>query len=119
MDEEEAPAIGPELPVKSERTSSWFTARQAAEPVHGYKMLVERGTGRILGARLLGPHADQMINSSVWRSATASRQKISRAGSRAAYGSPSQPPLCFIRSLVGTLDGLSCSVVHHASPRES
>lgn len=116
MDEEESPAIGPELPVKSERSSSWFTARQASEPVHGHKTLVERLTGGILGARLLGPHANEVINSSVWRSATASWQ-ISRARSHAAYGSPSQPPLCFIRSPVGTSDWLCCSVVHHASPR--
>ncbi len=33
-----------------------------AEPVYGYKTLVEEGTGRILGAHLVGPHADEVIN---------------------------------------------------------
>lgn len=42
--------------------SSWFTARQAAEPVYGYKVLIEEGSDRILGAHLVGPHADEVIN---------------------------------------------------------
>ena len=28
----------------------------------GFKTLVEEGTGRILGAHLLGPHAEEVIN---------------------------------------------------------
>jgi glutathione reductase (NADPH) len=32
------------------------------EPVYGYKTLVEEGTGRILGAPLVGPDADDVIN---------------------------------------------------------
>lgn len=36
--------------------------RRVAEPVYGYKTLVEEGTGRILGAHLVGPHADEVIN---------------------------------------------------------
>lgn len=48
--------------VKTERTSDWFTARRLAEHVYGYKTLVEQGTGRILGAHLVGPHVDEVIN---------------------------------------------------------
>lgn len=48
--------------VKCERARDWFTARQAAQPVYGYKTLVEEDTGRILGAHLVGPHADEVIN---------------------------------------------------------
>ena len=62
MDEEEARGSGLHYRVKCERASTWFTARQAAEPVYGYKTLVEHGTGRILGAHLVGPHADEVIN---------------------------------------------------------
>ena len=29
---------------------------------HGHKVLVETGTGRILGAHLVGPDADELIN---------------------------------------------------------
>lgn len=48
--------------VKSQKASDWFTARQAAEPTYGFKVLVEEGSGRILGAHLVGPHADEVIN---------------------------------------------------------
>lgn len=40
----------------------WYTALRVAEPVYGYKTLVEEGSGRILGAHLVGPHADEVIN---------------------------------------------------------
>ena len=62
MSEEEARHSGLRYRVKCERASSWFTARQAAEPVYGYKTLVDEGTGRILGAHLVGPHSDEAIN---------------------------------------------------------
>lgn len=62
MSEHEAGQSGLSYRVKCERASTWFTARQAAEPVYGYKTLVEDGTGRILGAHLVGPHADEVIN---------------------------------------------------------
>lgn len=48
--------------VKSEKTSGWYTARRVAETVYGFKTLVEDQTGRILGAHLVGPHADEVIN---------------------------------------------------------
>lgn len=62
MSEEDARHSGLRYRVKCERTSSWFTARQAAELISGYKTLVEEGTGRIFGAHLVGPHADEVIN---------------------------------------------------------
>jgi len=62
MGEKEARRSGLSYRVKCERASSWFTARQAAEPVYGYKTIVEKETGRVLGAHLVGPHADEVIN---------------------------------------------------------
>lgn len=62
MGEEEARRSGLNYRVRCERTSTWFTARQATEPACGYKTLVEEGSGRILGAHLVGPHADEVIN---------------------------------------------------------
>ena len=62
MSEAEARASDSSIRVKCERTAGWFTARQAAEPVYGYKTIVEEGTGRIVGAHLVGPHADEVIN---------------------------------------------------------
>ena len=48
--------------VHAQQTSDWFTARQAAEPVYGHKVLVEEDSDHILGAHLVGPHADETIN---------------------------------------------------------
>lgn len=48
--------------VHAQQTSDWFTARQAAEPVYGYKVLVEEDSDHILGAHLVGPHAEETIN---------------------------------------------------------
>lgn len=62
ISEEEARESGLNYRVKCERASTWFTARQAAEPVYGYKTIVEEESKRILGAHLVGPHADEVIN---------------------------------------------------------
>lgn len=48
--------------MKSERASGWYTARQAAEPIYGFKVLVSEDTDEVLGAHLVGPHADEVIN---------------------------------------------------------
>ncbi len=62
MSEQQAKESGLRYRVKSGRTSDWYTARRVAEPVYGYKTLVEEDTGRILGAHLVGPHVDETIN---------------------------------------------------------
>lgn len=62
MGEAEARKSGLRFKLKCERTSDWFTARRVNEPVYGYKTLVEEGSGRILGAHLVGPHVDEVIN---------------------------------------------------------
>jgi len=48
--------------VKSQKASDWYTARRVAETTYGFKVLVEEGTDRILGAHLVGPHVDEVIN---------------------------------------------------------
>lgn len=48
--------------VNSQKAADWFTARQQAEPVYGFKVLIEEGTDLILGAHLVGPHVDEVIN---------------------------------------------------------
>ncbi len=62
LSEQEARRQGIAFRMKSQRASEWFTARQAAEPVYGFKVLVEEKTERVLGAHLVGPHADEVIN---------------------------------------------------------
>jgi glutathione reductase (NADPH) len=53
---------GLKVRVKSAKVPEWFTARRVAESVYGYKTLVDENSGRILGAHLVGPHADEVIN---------------------------------------------------------
>jgi glutathione reductase (NADPH) len=42
--------------------SQWFSSRRLGETGAGFKVLVEEDSGRILGAHLFGPHADEVIN---------------------------------------------------------
>ncbi len=60
--EADAQARGLKVRVKSASVPDWYTARRLNEPVYGFKTLVEEGTERILGAHLVGPHADEVIN---------------------------------------------------------
>lgn len=62
LGEEEARKQGLRFRMKSEKASGWFNARQQAERVYGFKVLVEEDTNRILGAHLVGPHVDEVIN---------------------------------------------------------
>jgi len=48
--------------VNAQETSGWFNTRRVGENVSGFKVLVEAETGRVLGAHVLGPHADEVIN---------------------------------------------------------
>lgn len=48
--------------MRSEKASDWYTARRVGETAYGFKVLVEEGTDRILGAHLVGPHVDEVIN---------------------------------------------------------
>jgi glutathione reductase (NADPH) len=48
--------------VKKEMTSDWYSSRRVAEKHSAFKVLVEEGTDRILGAHLLGIGAEEVIN---------------------------------------------------------
>lgn len=55
-------AKGMKVRVHSQNARNWFTARQQAEPVYGFKILIDEASDRILGAHLVGPHVDEVIN---------------------------------------------------------
>lgn len=40
----------------------WYSFLHVPEKTAAYKVLIEEGTGRILGAHLLGPAAEETIN---------------------------------------------------------
>jgi glutathione reductase (NADPH) len=52
----------PKVRVNSAKVPDWYTARRVGESVYGYKTLADGENGRILGAHLVGPHADEVIN---------------------------------------------------------
>ncbi|HDZ55303.1 hypothetical protein LCGC14_0393500 [marine sediment metagenome] len=62
LNEAQASEQGLRFRVSSQRAPDWFTARQAAEPVYGFKILIEEETERVLGAHLVGPNVDEVIN---------------------------------------------------------
>ena len=62
LDEEAARAQGLHFRTHHEDTIDWYSSRRVALPHAGYKILVEEGTDRILGAHLLGLHAEEVIN---------------------------------------------------------
>ena len=62
MTEAKAIEKGIKFRLHTEKASTWFTARQQAETVYGYKVLVDEATDLVLGAHLVGPHVDEVIN---------------------------------------------------------
>ena len=48
--------------VNTANAGDWYTPRRVHETVYGYKVLVDADSDRILGAHLVGPHADEVIN---------------------------------------------------------
>jgi glutathione reductase (NADPH) len=62
MLEREARERGLKFRVSHDDTSSWYSSRRIGEEFSGYKVLIEEGSERILGAHLLGPHAEETIN---------------------------------------------------------
>jgi glutathione reductase (NADPH) len=62
LDEATARARGLRFTVHHDDTSGWYSSRRVALAHTGYKTLVEDDTERILGAHVLGPHAEEIIN---------------------------------------------------------
>jgi len=60
----EAHARGQQLDirVKAQDTSGWYSNRRVAETCAMFKVVIDAKADRIVGAHLLGPHADEVIN---------------------------------------------------------
>jgi glutathione reductase (NADPH) len=48
--------------VHRESTGNWYSSRRVGEDCSGFKVLIDESTGRLLGAHVLGPEADELIN---------------------------------------------------------
>jgi glutathione reductase (NADPH) len=62
LTEAEANAQGLDFECKFSDMRDWFTVRRVGETHAAAKVLVENGSGRILGAHILGPEASEIIN---------------------------------------------------------
>ena len=62
LTEAAARANGRRFRTRFQDTSSWFHTQRVGETTSAFKVLVEEDTDRVLGAHLLGPHADETIN---------------------------------------------------------
>jgi glutathione reductase (NADPH) len=57
-----ARAAGRRFRTNHQDTSGWFHTRRVGETTSGFKVLIEEGTNHVLGAHLLGPRAEEVIN---------------------------------------------------------
>lgn len=62
MDEAAAHRSGRRFRVNAASTPDWFSARRLAERIYGHKVLIDEDTDLILGAHLVGPQVDEVIN---------------------------------------------------------
>ncbi|MBI4381823.1 MAG: NAD(P)/FAD-dependent oxidoreductase [candidate division NC10 bacterium] len=62
LQEETARQRGLKFRAKHGDTGEWYSSRRVGVRHSGFKVLIEEGTERILGAHLLGPHAEEVIN---------------------------------------------------------
>ena len=62
MNEDSAKKQGFRFRVHQEDMASWYSSRRVAEDCSGFKVLIDENNDRILGAHLLGPEADELIN---------------------------------------------------------
>ena len=62
LGEAEARRHGLRFRVHREDTAQWYSSRRVAEPYSAFKLLIEDGTDKLLGAHLLAPDAAETIN---------------------------------------------------------
>lgn len=60
--EEQLKQAGTEYDMVFKNTSRWFTAEAVGLKHSAIKMLVDKGTQKVLGVHILGHHAEEMIN---------------------------------------------------------
>src|SRR5215217_72478 len=62
MQEKEAKESGFKFRIKHENTAIWASSRRLGETCSGFKVLIEEDSNRILGAHIVGSHAEEVIN---------------------------------------------------------
>ncbi|GAC1403126.1 MAG: NAD(P)/FAD-dependent oxidoreductase [Candidatus Velthaea sp.] len=62
LTQQQAGEQGRQFTVKSGDSTDWYSSRRIAARASKYKLLIENGTDRILGASILGPGAEELTN---------------------------------------------------------
>lgn len=62
LSDAEARDEGLDFDTHFDKTAGWYSSLRVGARHTGYKVLVEKGTGKILGAHLIGPGAEEQIN---------------------------------------------------------
>jgi glutathione reductase (NADPH) len=62
LTEKQAKAEKRSVTVTFQETSDWYTSRRIGEPFSGFKTLVDKKSGQLVGAHLLGVGSDELIN---------------------------------------------------------
>ena len=62
LQEAEAKTRGLRFETHFGKTDSWYSSKRIGEDCSAYKVLVEEESGKILGAHILGPNAEELIN---------------------------------------------------------
>ena len=60
--ETEAQQRGLDVEVSFQKTAGWYSSRRINEPFSGFKTIVDKQNGQLLGAHLLGEGSDEVIN---------------------------------------------------------
>jgi glutathione reductase (NADPH) len=62
LTEEQATGQGLDVTVLCKNTTAWYTSKRINEPISAFKTLVDKKTGLIVGAHVLGAGSDELIN---------------------------------------------------------
>jgi len=62
LQEKQATEQGKKFRVNYQDTSSWYSSRRVNMKYSSYKVLIEEGSNRILGAHILGTHVEELVN---------------------------------------------------------
>jgi len=62
MTESQAKSRGLDFTVHEGDTTGWYSSRRVMARRSAYRVLIEKDTGLLLGAHILGPHTEELIN---------------------------------------------------------
>lgn len=62
LTQERAHELGLRFTLREGDSTQWYSSRRVRAAASRYRILIEDGTGAILGAHVLGPHTEEVIN---------------------------------------------------------